>query len=107
MNTVKKILLGSVLINLAGNIAAQQDPMYTHYMYNTLSVNPAYAGTRDALTVTGLGRKQWVGFDGAPTSITGTAHMPIGENVGVGLSFINDKIGPLRIIKFMRTLRII
>jgi type IX secretion system PorP/SprF family membrane protein len=96
MNTLKQLLVGSTLLAAVSNIHAQQDPMYTHYMYNTLAVNPAYAGTRDALTLTGLGRKQWVGFDGAPTSITGTAHMPIGEKIGVGLSFINDQIGPLK-----------
>jgi type IX secretion system PorP/SprF family membrane protein len=96
MNSLNKILLGAALLAIVGNANAQQDPMYTHYMYNTLSVNPAYAGTRDALTVTALGRKQWVGFTGAPTSITGTAHMPIGEKVGLGLSFVNDQIGPLK-----------
>lgn len=78
------------------NAIAQQDAMYTHYMYNTLAVNPAYAGTRDALTMTALMRNQWVGFNGAPRSITGTMHTPIGERIGFGLSFVNDKIGPLQ-----------
>lgn len=74
---------------------AQQDAMFTHYMFNTLSVNPAYAGSRDALTITGLHRSQWVGFDGAPTTQTLTLHSPIyNENLGVGLSIVNDKIGP-------------
>lgn len=96
MNTIKKIVLTAALLAMVTIIKAQQDPMYTHYMYNTLSVNPAYAGTRDALTVTALGRQQWVSFDGAPTSVTGTAHTPIGEKLGLGLSFINDQIGPLK-----------
>ena len=69
--------------------------MFTHYMYNTLAVNPAYAGSRDALTFTGLHRSQWVGFEGAPITQTVTMHTPIlTKNIGIGLSVINDKIGP-------------
>ena len=75
---------------------AQQDPMYTHYMYNTLSVNPAYAGSRDALTITGITRHQWVGLEGAPTTQTITTHTPIlSEKLGAGLSFVSDRIGPI------------
>jgi type IX secretion system PorP/SprF family membrane protein len=77
------------------SIKAQQLPMYTHYMYNTLSVNPAYAGSRDALTITGLHRSQWVDFKGAPVTQTLTLHTPLrNEHIGVGLSLSNDKIGP-------------
>ncbi|MDR1678343.1 MAG: type IX secretion system membrane protein PorP/SprF [Prevotellaceae bacterium] len=78
-------------------LQAQQEAMYTHYMYNTLGINPAYAGSRDALTVTALHRSQWVGFEGAPVTQTVTAHSPVrGDAVNLGLSFINDKIGPIR-----------
>lgn len=74
---------------------AQQEAMFTHYMFNTLEVNPAYAGSRDALTITGIHRSQWVGFDGAPVTQTITAHSPIyREELGVGFSLINDRIGP-------------
>ena len=83
------------------NVKGQQDAMYTHYAFNTLSVNSGYAGSRDALTVTGLGRFQWVGFEGAPITQTLTVHTPIyKENFGVGLSRINDKIGPLNTTAF-------
>lgn len=91
----KKITLAALVILCITNAFAQQDPMYTHYMYNTLAVNPAYAGSREALTLTGLYRNQWVGFDGAPKNITFTGHTPIGESMGLGVSFINDKIGPI------------
>jgi len=75
---------------------AQQDPMYTQYMYNTLSVNPGYAGSRDALSVTGLLREQWVGIDGAPSTQTLTVHSPVySDNMGLGLSVINDVVGPI------------
>lgn len=76
---------------------AQQDAMFTHYMYNTLWLNPAYAGTRDALTVTGIHRSQWVGFDGAPIDQSLTMHSPILKGKGgLGLSILNDKIGPTK-----------
>jgi type IX secretion system PorP/SprF family membrane protein len=75
----------------------QQDPMFTHYMYNTLSVNPAYAGSREALTVTLLHRNQWVSFPGAPKTNTLTLHSPVfNENVGMGLSLTHDVIGPTK-----------
>lgn len=94
MKTINKItlVLVSALASLTAN--AQQDPMYTHYMYNTLSVNPAYAGSRDALTVTALHRSQWVDFKGAPVTQTLTMHGPVRDrNIGLGFTMLNDKIG--------------
>ena len=74
---------------------AQQDPQYTQYMYNTMSVNPAYAGQREVLSITGLYRTQWVGIDGAPESQTFGVHTPLrNERIGLGLSIVNDQIGP-------------
>ena len=75
---------------------AQQVPMYTHYMNNTLVVNPGYAGSRDALTVTALHRSQWVDFKGAPLTQTITMHSPLAnQHIGLGLSVLNDRIGPV------------
>ena len=84
------ILLGSFSSN------AQQDPQYTQYMYNTQIVNPAYAGSRDALSFGLLLRTQWVGLDGAPKTGTFTVNSPIGalDNMGLGLSIVSDEIGP-------------
>jgi type IX secretion system PorP/SprF family membrane protein len=95
---MKKIITVTiVLLVLSSSIKAQQDAMFTHYMYNTLWLNPAYAGTRDALTITGIHRSQWVGFDGAPVDQTLTMHTPIMKGkMGVGLSVLNDKIGPTK-----------
>jgi len=75
---------------------AQQDAQYTQYMYNTMSINPAYAGSRDVLSALLLHRSQWVGLEGAPRTQTFNIHSPIGksDNVGLGLSIVNDKIGP-------------
>jgi type IX secretion system PorP/SprF family membrane protein len=94
---MKNINISLVLVATFGftTMQAQQAPMYTHYMYNTLSINPAYAGSRDALTITGLHRSQWVDFKGAPVTQTLTLHSPIrNEHIGLGLSVSNDKIGP-------------
>jgi type IX secretion system PorP/SprF family membrane protein len=91
-----KISVGIALAFNCSQIQAQQTPMFTHYMYNTLVVNPAYAGSRDALTVTALHRTQWVDFKGAPTTQTITIHSPIQNSpIGLGLSVMNDKIGPV------------
>jgi type IX secretion system PorP/SprF family membrane protein len=96
MKKINNILLASALTLGSLALNAQQAPMYTHYMYNTLSVNPAYAGSRDALTITALHRSQWVDFKGAPITQTLTLHSPLrNEHIGVGLSLTNDKIGPI------------
>lgn len=95
MKTLKKITF--VLALTLGSLItdAQQAPMYTHYMYNTLVINPGYAGSRDALTVTVLDRMQWVNFKGAPITQTLTVHAPLrNKHIGLGLSVLNDKIGP-------------
>jgi type IX secretion system PorP/SprF family membrane protein len=88
-------LLILVLILLSGTIYAQQDAQFTQYMYNTVNVNPAYAGSRNSMNVFALHRTQWVGLDGAPITNTVSLNTPIrGSNVGLGVSIINDKIGP-------------
>ena len=100
-NNMKKILAFILLSIVSCKIYSQQDPMFTHYMMNTLGVNPAYAGSRQALTFTGLHRSQWVGFDGAPETQTFTLHSPVfSEKIGVGLSVINDVIGPIKTSSF-------
>lgn len=74
---------------------AQQDAQFTQYMYNTININPAYAGSRGALSIFALHRDQWVGLDGAPKTNTISVNTPINNsNVGLGVSLVNDKIGP-------------
>jgi type IX secretion system PorP/SprF family membrane protein len=94
----KIILITLILIFSTMSIItnAQQAPMYTHYMYNTLAINPAYAGSRDALTITALHRSQWVSFKGAPMTQSLIMHSPLkNNNIGLGLSASNDRIGPV------------
>lgn len=93
---MKKITI-ITLLSICSVYNAQQDAMFTHYMYNTLWLNPAYAGTRDALTITGIYRSQWVGFNGAPQDQTFTLHSPVRDGkMGLGFSVQNDKIGPTK-----------
>ena len=79
---------------ISQGIWAQQDAQYTQYMFNTLSVNPAYAGSRGQLSFAGLYRSQWVGLDGAPETFTLNLHSPIrNSRLGYGVSIVNDNIG--------------
>jgi len=76
-------------------ISAQQQSQYTQYMYNTMTINPAYTGTRSIPSIFGLYRTQWVGLDGAPKTANFSIEAPITENgQGLGLSVVNDRIGP-------------
>lgn len=76
-------------------VFGQQDAQYTQYMYNTVAVNPAYAGSRGHLSIAALYRSQWAGLDGAPETQTLNVHSPIGyRGVGLGVSIVNDQIGP-------------
>ncbi len=93
---LKKNLLTSLLLTTMFWVTsyAQQDAQYTQYMYNTMSVNPAYAGSRGQFSAAVLYRDQWLGLDGAPTTQTLNLHSPIRESkVGYGLSIVNDEIG--------------
>ena len=75
---------------------AQQDPQYTQYMYNTNLVNPAYAGSRDMMSIFGMYRTPWVGLDGAPQTSTVSLDTPLGDSkMGLGASFINDRLGAM------------
>ena len=74
---------------------AQQDPHYTQYMYNMNIINPAYAGSKESLSFGLLYRKQWLEIEDAPTTFSLSGSAPVGKNVGMGLSIISDKIGPV------------
>ncbi|MEH6408235.1 MAG: type IX secretion system membrane protein PorP/SprF [Leeuwenhoekiella sp.] len=90
------VVLGMLLL-MSSYSFAQQDPQYTQYMYNPLVINPAYAGNRGVLSIMGLHRSQWVGLDGAPETQNLTVHSPIGlGKVGLGVSIVNDALGPAR-----------
>ncbi len=83
-----------MLVCMLQKVVAQQDPQYTDYMFNTLTVNSAYAGSRGHFTATGLYRTQWVGLEGAPETQNFSIESPIGKRVGLGLVFVSDRLGP-------------
>jgi len=92
---MQRIILYILIILGSGFSAmAQQLPQFTQYMYNTIAVNPAYAGSRGALSIVGLNRNQWVGFDGGPQTQTLSIHSPLrNDKIGLGLSILNDNTG--------------
>lgn len=86
-----------LLLGLSFYGVSQQDPVFTQYLNNMLTIQPAYAGISGALNITTISRAQWVGFDGAPNTNSVTINGPIRRfNVGIGLSIVNDKWGPIR-----------
>jgi type IX secretion system PorP/SprF family membrane protein len=93
---MKKIFFTTLLTVFAFlDSNAQQDPHYTQYMYNMNIINPAYAGSKENLSFGLLYRKQWVDVEGAPSTFSLSGSLPVGKNVGVGLSIISDRIGPV------------
>lgn len=91
---MKRIIYLSIICFSVAKIIAQQDPQYSLYQFNQMSINPAYAGAREAIAIVMDMRKQWVSFPGAPTTIDLTVHSPILNNkVGVGLNILSDQIG--------------
>lgn len=97
-NYRKAILVVGVfgMLLFGSQVQAQQDSQYTQYMYNTQTINPAYAGSRGVLRITALYRNQWVGIEGAPETLNFSLSTPLGRNkrVGVGFNVYKDKIGP-------------
>lgn len=86
------LLVGA--LSLSYQTFAQQEAMFSQYMFNTLAINPAYAGSRDVLSLTALGRYQWVGVEGAPKTFTFSMDSPIkNEKMGLGLQVTRDEVG--------------
>ena len=93
---MKRLIIIFMLVS-GGCVFAQQDALYSQYMFNQLVLNPGYTGARDALTVTMVHRHQWAGMDGAPRTYSLTVHSPIGnEHVAVGGFLYSDELGPMR-----------
>ncbi|WP_077404724.1 type IX secretion system membrane protein PorP/SprF [Cellulophaga omnivescoria] len=93
---IKRSIFATIILVLLvlDSVSAQQDAQYTQYMFNTLAVNPAYAGSRGQLSVAALYRSQWVGLEGSPKTQTINLHSPIrNSNLGYGISIVNDQIG--------------
>ena len=89
------LIISILALSLFSRMAwAQQDAMFTQYMFNGLAFNPAYAGSHEAISASFLYRNQWVNVDGAPNTTTFSLHSPLGnERIGLGVQFLSDKIG--------------
>nr|WP_240534719.1 type IX secretion system membrane protein PorP/SprF [Pedobacter aquae] len=91
---MRLLLLVLLQVLLVLRVQAQQEAMYTQYMFNTLAINPAYPTLDESLSVTALSRHQWVGFKGAPNTQTISIHSPLGTSeTFIGGLLINDQIG--------------
>ena len=91
---MKRILLIAIVLFSAHLSRAQQDEQMSMYMYNKLYLNPAYAGSRNAISAVDIGRFQWTGFEGAPNTQWLSVHAPLMRRfLGVGLHAVNDRIG--------------
>ena len=93
MKSIHKIALYTLML-IGLTVQAQQLPQFTQYMFNTTSINPAYAGSREAMNLTALHRNQWAGIEANPVTSTFSFHTPMSnERVGLGLSYISDQLG--------------
>lgn len=89
----KVLTLFITLLMFASTAHAQQDAQFTQYVYNTININPAYAGSREALSLNALYRTQQVGLDGAPRTFSFSGHSPLkNERLGLGVSVRRDDI---------------
>ena len=80
---------------------AQQEPVFSHYMFNSLSFNPAYAGNKDMLSLQTAYRIQWLGIEGAPRTLLLNADMPIKNNkMALGIDAYQDRVGDFSVTKF-------
>lgn len=94
--TLKNWIVG-LLVLCSLESVAQQDAIYSQYMFNPFAINPAYAGTRNSMSAVILHRSQWVGIDGAPITQTATVHAPVNKyNIAWGVNLAHDQLGPMR-----------
>jgi len=96
---MKKILLILVVFFAGLEVLAQQDALFSQYMFNPLIVNPGYAGSREVLSTNIIHRSQWLGFEGAPSTQSVSIHAPLRKNkIAIGGLILNDRIGPVSTI---------
>jgi type IX secretion system PorP/SprF family membrane protein len=93
--SMKKItLIAIAFIAMLGESKAQQDPVFSQYMFNMSAINPAYVGSRDVFSFTATYRKQWVDLAGAPTTGLVSIDFPVAKkSIGIGVSAFTDKVG--------------
>ena len=91
---MNKIIILIFSVGFLTQLNAQHNPQFTHFMFNKLVYNPAYAGAKEVLTASAIYRNQWVGIEGAPRTLIASAHTPfMKKKGGLGVSIVADKIG--------------
>ncbi|SHK21543.1 type IX secretion system membrane protein, PorP/SprF family [Reichenbachiella agariperforans] len=94
MKNIKIIIIVMGLLSVSQGLRAQQQVMFTQYMFNQLAINPAYAGIHNGISTSFLARHQWAGFDGAPRTQTFSIHSPVKYRpIALGAVVIHDEIG--------------
>ena len=89
-----QLILGMALLSPFVGLKAQFDAMFTQYMFNESFINPAYAGSKEAMSLTLLHRQQWVGFNGRPVTTTFSFHGPVMDGkMGAGINVLTEQIG--------------
>jgi type IX secretion system PorP/SprF family membrane protein len=101
---MKKLLTALLLLMTTSFLFAQQDALFSQYMFNKLAVNPGYAGSRELLSADMIYRHQWVNIEGAPKTVSFALHSPLNNpHIALGFNLSNDKIGPLSNTSAMAT----
>lgn len=91
---MKNYILIAICLLAGLKIQAQQDPMFSQFMFNKLVLNPAYAGSKEQLSVSSILRQQWSGWEGAPQTQSFGIHTPTtDQRHGFGLHFYRDQVG--------------
>lgn len=101
---MKRLVIYITLILLPMLSHAQQDALYSQYMFNPLAINPGYAGTRESVSAVLLAREQWMGLDGSPSTQSVAIHGPVErKNFALGFNALNERIGPVSSLGFFGT----
>lgn len=91
---MRRIFKTVVLLAVTLNSFGQFDPTTSLYLLNPMLINPAYAGSREALSLSTFYNKKWTGIDGSPTTVTFAADVPLSDQrIGLGLILVNDRLG--------------
>jgi len=97
VDKLRKAILALLILSGPLYSIGQQDPMYTQYIFNLQTINPAYAGSWQTMGFLALSRIQWVGFTGHPSTQTFSFQTPlISQNVGIGFNVVHDQLGSER-----------
>lgn len=93
---MKKIIITIIAMTFAMIGNSQQEIILTKYTFNSMFFNPAYAGSHgwDEGSINLHYRNQWLGLEGAPTTIMAGGELNMFEDrVGLGLTLAKESIG--------------